>query len=50
MYTVKINGGWYLTTASRCVVRNGTFAEMIEAMKRNKGGKRKITNDSEVIF
>jgi hypothetical protein len=33
MYTVRINGGWYLTTPKGCIVRNGTFAEVIEAMK-----------------
>lgn len=33
MYTVRVNGGWNCYTASRVLVRNGTFAEMIEAMK-----------------
>lgn len=33
MYTVKTKGSWNLYNASKCLVRNGTFDEIIEAMK-----------------
>lgn len=33
MYTVKTNGVWNLYNASKCVVRKGSFADIVEAMK-----------------
>ena len=33
MYTVRVNGGWNLIDCRGCLVRRGTFDEIVEAMK-----------------